>query len=81
MIECKRTWDVNNIGGNQKINLLFTWVIYTLICFRSKYCAVINNFGDPEETAERLRAVGCINVAESFYLKNETRNAIDKFKH
>ena len=42
---------------------------------------MINNFGDPEETAERLRALGCINIAESFYLKNQTRNDIDKCKH
>merc|ERR1719474_2119947 len=43
-----------------------------LLC-RPKYCAVVNNFGDPEETVKKLTALGCINVTQTFNKRNSAR--------
>jgi len=38
-----------------------------LLC-QQKYCAVVNNFGDTEDTIEKLEDLGCINVGKQVML-------------
>lgn len=40
---------------------------------RQKYCAVVNNFADPETTVKSLRDLGCINITELFKERVETK--------
>lgn len=40
---------------------------------RPKYCAVVNNFGDPEDTASSLERQGCINITKMFHERNQSR--------
>ena len=39
---------------------------------RPKYCAVVNNFGDPEDTARTLESLGCINISKLFHEKDQS---------
>merc|ERR1719495_1934778 len=40
---------------------------------RSKYCAVVNNFGDPEITIQMLSELGCVDVNARFHQSNKQR--------
>ena len=40
---------------------------------RSKYCALVNNFADPEITVEMLNELGCINISKIFNELNDKR--------
>jgi len=42
---------------------------------RPKYCAVVNNFGETEETVEKLENLGCVDVTKTFNQINKQRLA------
>ena len=42
-----------------------------LLC-PGKHCALVNNFGDSEDTVARLEELGCVNIGKEF-LKEQQR--------
>lgn len=48
---------------------------------RPKYCAVVNNFGDTEETVEKLENLGCVDVTKTFnQINNQRLEKIPKYE-